>query len=275
MADAVSTLRAAGVADILEKSAESFVDLGDVETSGIASDTGPENLRNFPQFLKDTDNISATAGKVGAEDFVFCLGGGCELIVGTLAGFKSVFTGKPGVVWLDAHGDFNTPETSASGYIGGMGLAMACGRGPRLSPRVETARPLLTEENIVHIGSRALDPAEHQAMSASAMKLYSAESVRSEGMAKVAKDTANYLSDRCDWIVCHLDVDAVDPEFNPGVNFPEPSGLSIVDVTEMVRALQRTGKLRIFNLTAYNPLFDRDVKSRDTLLSLVAELFSS
>ena len=92
MADAVSTLRAAGVADILEKSAESFVDLGDVETSGIASDTGPENLRNFPQFLKDTDNISATAGKVGAEDFVFCLGGGCELIVGTLAGFKSVFT---------------------------------------------------------------------------------------------------------------------------------------------------------------------------------------
>jgi arginase len=274
MAEAVSTLRVAGVTDILEKSAESFVDLGDLESSGIVSDTGPENLRNFPQFLKDTDTIAATAGKVGAGDFLFCLGGGCELIVGTLAGLKGVFTGKPGVVWLDAHGDFNTPETSGSGYIGGMGLAMACGRGPRLSPMIETARPLLSEENIVHIDSRALDPAEYQAMSTSAMKLYSAESARSEGLAKVAKDTANYLSERCDWIVCHLDVDAIDPEFNPGVNFPEPGGLSTVDVITIMRALQRTNKLRVFNLTAYNPLFDRNAKSLNTLLNLVAELFS-
>jgi arginase len=274
MAAAVSTLRAAGIARILTKSAESFVDFGDVETSEIVSDTGPKNLKNFPQFLKDTDNLAAAADKVGAEDFVFCVGGGCELIVGTLAGFKRVFNGKPGVVWLDAHGDFNTPETSASGYIGGMGLAMACGRGPRLSPRVETARPLLTEENIVHIDSRALDPAEYQAMSTSAMKLYSSEAVRSVGVAEVARDTANYLNDRCDWIICHLDVDAIDPEFNPGVNFPEPSGMSPIEVTTIVRTLQRTGKLRVFNLTAYNPLLDRDGRSRDTVLNLVEELFS-
>jgi len=275
MATAVDALRAAGIAEILRKGTESFVDLGDVQLSQIAVDTGPKNLRNFPQFLKDTDSIERVASRVGVEDSVFCLGGGCELIVGTLAGFKRVFKGKPGMVWLDAHGDFNTPETSTSGYIGGMGLAIACGRGPVLSPRIETARPLIAEENIVHIASRALDPAEGSAMSNSRMKLYSASTVHSEGIVSVAKGAANYLVDQCDWIICHLDVDAIDPKFNPAVNFPESDGLSIVEVKTIIDAFQRTGKMRIFNLTAYNPLSDKNHASCNTLLRLMAELFTS
>ena len=275
MAMAVSDLRSAGIAEILRNNTESFVDLGDVELSQITTDTGPKNLRNLPQFLKDTDSIEHVAHQVNTEDFVFCLGGGCELIVGTLAGFKGAFKGIPGVVWMDAHGDFNTPETSASGYIGGMSLAMACGRGPRLSQRIEAVRPLLTEESIVHVASRALDPAEHAAMTASPMKLYSAKSVHSEGITKVASETANYLADRCDWIVCHLDVDAIDPEFVPAVNFPEHGGLNLEEVTTIVEALQKTGKVRVFNIAAYNPIFDKNDKSRNTLLKLLTELFSS
>ncbi|HUK49671.1 MAG TPA: arginase family protein, partial [Terriglobales bacterium] len=274
MALAVKSLRTAGIDRILASHAESFHDLGDVQTSMLVSNTGPRNLKNFPEFLKDTDSLEKSAGKVDSADFAFCLGGGCELIIGTLAGFKRAFKGKPGVVWMDAHGDFNTPETSASGYIGGMGLAMACGRGPRFSSRIEDARPLLMEENVVHIDSRTVDPLEQQAMINSRMKLYSAETVRAEGAAKIAEDTANYLVDKCDWIVCHLDVDALDPMFNSGVNFPASGGLNPTDVKTIVGALQRTGKMRVFNLTAYNPLFDEDGRSCKTLLSLVTELFS-
>jgi arginase len=269
----VHSLRAAGIAEIL-RGTGSFVDLGDVCLSEIDADTGPKNLRNFPQFLKDTDSVELAASKVCGEHFVFCLGGGCELIVGTLAGFKSVFKGEPGAVWIDAHGDFNTPETSPSGFIGGMGLAMACGRGPRLSPTIERTRPLLVEENVVHIASRALDQAEYAAMSSSPMKLYPATTVHKEGIVKVAGETAAYLADRCDWIICHLDVDAMDREIIPAVNFPEPGGLSINEVATIVENLKRTGKLRVFNLTSYNPTFDKNHTSSQKLIKLVSELFS-
>jgi len=274
MAASVHTLREAGIAEILERNAESFADLGDAKLVQIESDTGPKNLRNFPQFLKNTDSVESAASKVGSDDFVFCLGGGCELIVGTLAGFRSVFEGEPGVVWVDAHGDFNTPETSPSGFIGGMGLAMACGRGPRLSPTIERARPLLAEENVVHVASRALDEAEHAAMSASGMKLYPSTMVHTQGTVKVASEVATYLAERCDWIICHLDVDAIDPEIIPAVNFPEPGGLSINEVASIVENLKRTGKLRVFNLAAYNPTVDKNHISSQRLLDLVSELFS-
>jgi len=274
MAMGVHALRAAGIAQILSRSTEASVDLGDLSLSEFNVDTGPKNLRNLPQFLKDTDSVELASKKVSGEDFVFCLGGGCELIVGTLAGFKNVFKGEPGVVWIDAHGDFNTPETSPSGYIGGMGLALACGHGPRLSQTIEEARPLLAEENVVHIASRSLDSAEYSAMSTSPMKLYPATTVHTEGIDEVADHTAAYLTHRSDWIVCHLDVDAIDPEIIPAVNFPEPRGLSMNEVATIVEKLKRTGKLRVFNLTAYNPMFDKNQTSSQKLVKLVSELFS-
>ncbi len=272
MGEAVKILRSLGIAEVLKKSSESFNDLGDCPLSHVNSDSGPANLRNFPQFLADTDTVLAMAGKVESDDFVFCLGGECTFIAGTLAGFKSKFKGKPGMLWMDAHGDFNTPETTISGFIGGMCLAFACGRGPKLGDAVERARPLLEEENVVHVASRALDPLESKAMSASPLKLYSASAVRKQGASKVAADAAAYLADRCDWITCHLDVDSIDPFFIPAVNFPEPGGLSLEEVKTVVEAVRGTGKLRVFDLTAYNPTMDQNGTSAARLLELVSEV---
>lgn len=272
MGEAVKVLRSLGIVEVLKKSSESFDDLGDCRLSHIDSDSGPSNLRNFPQFLTDTDAVLEMAGKVESDDFIFCLGGECTFIAGTLAGFKSKFKGKSGMLWMDAHGDFNTPETTVSGFIGGMCLAFACGRGPKLGDAVERARPLLEEENIVHVASRALDPLESKAMSASPLKLYSASAVSKQGVSKVAADVAAYLADRCDWITCHLDVDSIDPSFMPAVNFPEPGGLSPEEVKTMVQALRGTGKLRVFDLTAYNPTIDQNGTSAARLLELVSEI---
>ncbi len=272
MGEAVKALRSLGIAEILKKKSESFNDLGDARLSHINSDLGPSNLRNFPQFLADTDTVLEMAGKVESDDFVFCLGGECTFIAGTLAGFRSKFKGKPGMLWMDAHGDFNTPETTISGFIGGMCLAFACGRGLKLGDAVERARPLLEEENIVHVASRALDPLESKAMASSPLKLYSASVVRKQGVSKVAADTAAYLADHCDWITCHLDVDSIEPSFIPAVNFPEPDGLSLEEVKTVVEALKGTGKLRVFDLTAYNPTMDQNGTSAAKLLELVSEV---
>jgi arginase len=271
---AVAALRSAGIAETLAKSATHFTDLGDLQLTTISEDRGPRNLKNFPQFLHDMDAAQEMASRVHPDDFVFCLGGECILAIGTLAGFKSKFKGKPGMLWIDAHGDFNTPETTASGFLGGMPLAFACGRGPKLNQNIEDARPLLEEENVVHLASRALDPLESEAISSSPMKLYPASTLHREGVSKIAAQAAVYLSHQSDWITCHLDVDSIDPTIIPAVNYPEPSGLTLQEVKSVVRVLRKTGKLKVFNLAAYNPTLDSDHGSAQKLVSLVAELMT-
>ena len=275
MATAVTTLRSAGIAETLRKSTKHFTDMGDCQLSEITADSGPSNLRNFPQFLHDTEAVQEMAGRVDGDEFVFCLGGECTLITGTLAGFKNRFKGKPGMLWVDAHGDFNTPETTSSGFLGGMPLAFACGRGPKLTEKVEDARPLLEEENVVHLASRSLDPLESKAMSSSPMKIYSDSTMHKVGVPKVAAEAAAYLFDHSDWITCHLDLDSINPTIIPAVNYPEPGGLTLEEVKTVVGALRRTGKLKVFNLTAYNPTLDQDQTSAQKLLRLVTELMGN
>lgn len=275
MGTAVATLRSAGLEVTIRKSADTFMDMGDCALGEIQVDSGPHNLRNFSQFLQDTDIVYKKASVVDSRDFVFCLGGECTFTVGALAGFKSNFKGKPGMLWIDAHGDFNTPETTPSGFIGGMPLAFLCGRGPKLNNLVENAKPVLREENVVHLASRALDPLEFKAMLDSPMTVYPAADAHKQGMTPVAREAASYLGDRCDWITCHLDVDSIDPTIIPAVNFPEPGGLTLEEVKMVVEALKNTGKLKVFDLAAYNSLMDQNHVSAQKLINLMAEVFPS
>jgi len=275
MGMAVEALRSKGIASIVRSAATDFRDLGDAVLSHTEVDSGPSTMWNSTQFLEDTEKVQALASKVDSEDFVFCVGGECTLVVGTLAGFKSKFKGTPGMLWMDAHGDFNTPETTVSGFIGGMPLALACGRGPTLTPDVENSRPLLEEANVVHVGSRSLDTLESQAMRSSPMKLYSASTVRDKGISKVADETAEYLAGRCDWITCHFDIDFLDPSIMPAVNFREPNGFTFAEAQALIEALKRTGKLKVLDLTAYNPLLDQDGASITRLLKFVSAIFLS
>jgi len=272
MAEAVGSLRTAGILSKLKIVDSDLIDLGDVNCPTIDEDHGPENLRNFEEFLEGTHRVrqKLSAG-LDQSKLTFCLGGECAFIIGTLAALKTIYRGRPGMVWLDAHGDFNTPETSPSGFIGGMPLALACGRGPKLSPEVEAYRPLLSEERVVHVGSRSLDPGEDGAL-LSSVKVFTAKDVKKNGARDIARQTAQYLSDSCDWIVAHLDVDVFDPPIMPAVNFPEPGGLTGDDILEVFRALQSTGKLKVADLTAYNPLEDRDGRGKSMLLNLAPKL---
>jgi arginase len=274
MGQAVKALRKLGIPDLLKQHSSGFRDPGDVALSQIENDSGPSNLRNLTQFLIDTDAVQRATSGVQSDDFLFCLGGECALVVGSLAGLKTKFHDKAGVLWMDAHGDFNTPKTTVSGFIGGMCLAFACGRGPKLTSAVEGARPLLDEENVVHLGSRSLDPLEEKAMRSSHLKLYSALDANKIGMHEIAREAADYLAARSDWIICHLDVDSIDPRIISAVSFPEKGGLTLEEVLTVVRALQRTGKLKVFDLAAYNPMRDHNQESGKKLLKLVSEIFS-
>jgi arginase len=275
MGMAVEALRRVGIKEAVSRHTPGFKDLGDVELTQIEADSGPSNLRNFPQFLEDTESIMRATSEVDPDDFVFCLGGECALITGSLAAFRSKFKGQPGMLWMDAHGDFNTQETTTSGFIGGMCLAFACGRGPKLTPAIENARPLLDEKNVVHLASRSLDPLELKAMQSSPLRLYSASDVHEIGLQEVAQEVAEYLAARSDWIVCHLDVDSIDPRIISAINFREEGGLTMEEVRMVVDKLRGTGKLKVLVLAAYNPLLDHDNDSGNKLVKLTSEIFST
>jgi arginase len=276
MGMAVKALRRLGIAEVLSEQTQTFTDLGDTALLQITADSGPTNLKNFPQFLHATETVFRASSQVTSDTFVFCLGGECTFITGSLAGFKTKFEGKPGILWIDAHGDFNTPETTASGFIGGMCLAFLCGRGPKLNAAIENSRPLLSEENVVHLGSRSLDPLESKAMKSCPLKLYSASQAHEMGMPNVAREAGQYLAERSDWIICHLDVDSIDPSVISAVNFNEQGpGLNIEEVRTAVREVYQTGKLKVFDLAGYNPLLDPGHESGSKLVKLTSDLLSS
>lgn len=249
MSEAPSVLRGAGLARI----AGASNDLGDVSLQRLSTDVVEGRVKNLAHFKKATSVIYEATRSAKAERLVV-LGGECSETVGVMAGLAGAFKGKAGMLWLDAHGDFNTPETSSSGYIGGMCLAMATGRNPW--PGLDLGAPPLADERLVHVGSRALDPPERKAFRSSKVKLVSSQQVRKRGASEAARDAARLLEDASDWIACHLDVDVVDPRQIGAVNYPEPGGVGLEGASKIVRAVMKTGKVKAVEVTAYNPSLD-------------------
>ena len=261
-------LRRAGLAGALGAKA----DLGDVQLPPLKEDIVEGGIRNLTHFKDATARIYSATKSLETTRVVI-IGGECSETVGTTAGLAEAFGGKPGMLWLDAHGDFNTQDTSPSGYIGGMCLAMACGKDPDLSPMLGGKGPPLAEERLVHVGSRALDPPEVAAFNSSPAKLFTSQHVKASGAADVGEEASRHLDNRSDWIVCHLDVDVLDPTFIPAVNYPTPGGLTPDEVAAIIRASQKTGKMMALELAAYDGSRDRQGRSAKEIVRLLANIF--
>lgn len=266
MGAAPGALRRAGLAGAVRGT-----DLGDISLPPLKKNISDGKTKNLGHFRDATSRIYSATRMMGAEQVVI-IGGECSLTVGATAGLWEAFGGKPGMLWLDAHGDFNTPETSPSGYIGGMCLAMACGRARGLGLGVGDEKLALAEERLVHVGSRALDQPEIAAFSSSPAKLYTTQHVKKSGAAEVAEEAARHLDNRSDWVVCHLDVDVVDPVFIPSVNYPTPGGLTPEETIAVVGALSRTGKLKALEIAAYDSAQDNGGATASRIVGLVRSM---
>jgi len=268
MGDAPAALRKRGLAESLG----SPLDCGDIEIPQLKKDVTEGRTKNLPHFRKAT-SLTYARVKTLTQEHLLVLGGECSETVGVMSGLAEAYGGKPGMLWLDAHGDFNVPETSPSGYIGGMCLALACGMAPGLDLGTGQAPPPLAGERLVHVGSRALDPPEVAAFNSSPAKLFTTQQVKKIGAADVAEEAARHLDNRSDWIACHLDVDVVDPELIPAVNYPTPGGLTMEETAVVIRRLLGTGKVRVLEVAAYNPPRDRGAASAKLVFELMKTVF--
>ena len=200
-----------------------------------------------------------TAGERGAWPLV--LAGNCNSAVGTLAGLGPRGVGA---LWLDAHGDFNTPESSPSGYLDGMGLAVATGRCLPELWAAATAEPPLDDSRVALAGARALDDGEAALLEASGVTLVAErgpEALRAAATAVARRSP--------DGVYVHLDVDGLDPAAAPGVAYHEPDGLDPDEVAAALDELGGRGALRALGVTAFDPAHDRDGATVATITRLV------
>jgi arginase len=183
------------------------------------------------------------------------LSGNCNTAIGTLAGIGA---DKSGVLWFDAHGDFNTPETSRSGFFDGMALCTLTGRcWRRLASGVPGFSPV-AEHNVALIGARDLDPEEKRLLKDSEITCVGAGAIRQNGGKTHLEPFLDELHSRVSQVYLHIDLDVLDPAEARVNQFSAPGGLSAAEVIRIIEAAGRRFEIAAAALTAYDPEYDHE-----------------
>jgi arginase len=184
--------------------------------------------------------------------------GDCMVAIGVLAGLQARDI-DPTLLWFDAHGDFHTWETTTSGFLGGMPLAMVTGRGEQTVVEAAGMTPL-PDKRIVLVDARDLDPGEDEAVASSGMRVVAVNEVRDLDLSGP--------------LYVHVDVDVVDPGELPGVNYPVAGGPPLAEMRSAMEHLAATGQVVAFSLSSWNP--DLAGAERGAVASLsLAEVFEA
>lgn len=202
-------------------------------------------------------------------DFTIFLGGDHSISMGTIA--AAAHEGIAGVIWVDAHSDFNTPETSPSGNIHGMPLAVLCGDGPRELVDIGYPGPKLEPSQVVQIGIRNLDPAESDRLREKGISVFTMRHLDELGMATVARQALDRLR-HLPRIHVSLDLDSLDPDEAPGVGTPVPGGLTYREAHLLMEILGDTGRVRSLDLVEINPILDARNRTAELAVGLAASL---
>ena len=197
----------------------------------------------------------AVATSVQGDRFPLVVGGDHSLSVGSIRGAAK--HKKIGIIWIDAHADFNTPETTPSGNIHGMPLAALCGFGDqRLVSLWEETPPVVDPRRVAVIGARDLDPGEKRNLREAGVMVQSMEQIDRFGMVTALENAIEQVSRDADGIYLSFDMDSLDPRHAPGVGTPVPGGLSYREAHLACEVVAETGKLIGMDMVEVNPILD-------------------
>ena len=278
-----SAIRMAGLRDKLNKLGIESDDLyppisvPPQEYIDPATEILKENAKHLGPIL---DACSQLAGHIEsvlrAGDFPLVLGGDHSISLGSLAGVSAAQTAKGkrvGVLWVDAHGDFNTTETTPSGNIHGMILAASCGYGLKELTDFYTPGRKIDPANVCYIGVRDLDPEERKLMKKAGVTVYSISDIDRFGISRTIDSVTKFFRDRVDTIHVSFDIDAIDPRFAPGVGIEVPGGLSYREVLFLMEELAATGLVGSTDMVEVNPIHDIRNTTAEMAVNLIGRLF--
>lgn len=256
-----SAVRAAGLNQGIARLGHTVVDTGNVEV-GLAEALGPSAGRAhfLPQIAAACADLAArveAAAAAGATPVI--LGGDHSIAAGSVAGLAAHHRrtgGRVGIVWLDAHADSNTPDTSPSGNVHGMPLAALLGHGPEELTHIAGFAPKVAPENTALIGVRSVDPGEGALLRRLKVRVFTMSEVDERGMAAVVREAIDIASRGTAGIHVTFDVDFVDPIHAPGVGTPERGGATYRESHLAMEMIADSGKALSIEVTEVNPLVD-------------------
>jgi arginase len=271
-----SAIRYAGLAEHLTaKLGIETADLGNVSAPVPEStEEVDEHARYLPHILKHCDKVAKLVEltrRSGALPLV--LGGDHSVALGTLVGMAAV-DGPGGVVWIDAHGDLNTPQSSPSGNVHGMVLAAALGLGGDQFRYDDWTLPAIAPGKLALVGVRSLDQGEREVLHGLEAKVFTMTEVDRMGIESCMREAMAHARG-AGFLHVSLDMDVVDPDHAPGVGTPVRGGLSYREAHLAMEIVAEFGAVDSFDVVEVNPVLDRENATGKLAVELVASAFGA
>jgi arginase len=265
-----SAIRYAGLAPRIERLGRSVVDRGNVEGAvPEATAMGNERVRflePIKQACEQVARLVAEAVEEGLHPLV--LGGDHSVAIGTLGGLARSH-GPGGVLWIDAHGDLNRPDTSPTGNVHGMPLAAALGLAGSEFESDEWTLPAVAPDRVALVGVRSLDQAEAELIAGQDVRVYTMSDVDRLGLETVIREALTHVEGP-GFVHVSLDMDALEPDIAPGVGTPVRGGLSYREAHLAMELVAESGLAGSLEVVEVNPILDRENETAKLAVELVA-----
>jgi arginase len=274
-----SAVRVAGLEARLEALGHRVTDGGNIRVEiAETQPSGSDNARYLKQIAETCNRTAESVLKTLEESMTpLVLGGDHSLAVGSISGVAEFYRRqghKIGVLWIDAHSDINTPETSPSGNVHGMPLAALLGLGPEPLGNLFGYAPKISPENTVLIGVRDIDAAERQNIRRAGMtEVYTMRDIDERGMRAVMEEALSAAGRGTAGYHVSLDMDWIDPEDAPGVGTPVRGGATYREAHLAMEILADHGRLLSFEIVEVNPVIDEHNRTADLAVELACSAF--
>jgi arginase len=266
-----SALRLAGLNARLASLGYELEDLGNVSVAQQESTpSGPENAKYLPQIAKTCTKLAEMVENVLATgNFPLVLGGDHSVAAGTVSGVSHLFRKrgqKIGLIWIDAHADMNTPESSPSGNVHGMPLACCVGRGPRELTDIFGYAPKVEGTNVVLVGIRDVDRREREIIRESGVTTFTMRDIDERGLPNVMQQAIAVANNGTSGFHLSLDMDVVDPDEAPGVGTPVRGGMTYREAHLAMETICDCSQMVSMEVVEVNPVLDE--ANRTALLAV-------
>ncbi len=273
-----SAIRIAGVADRLGELGHKVVDEGDIPIKNVEElKVGNERARYLTEIARASALLARKVDRImDRGHFPLVLGGDHSIAVGTLSGIAAAAQRqgkKVGLLWIDAHGDINTPETSPSGNIHGMPLAALLGYGPQELTAVAGDFPKVAPENVALVGIRSLDAGEKSRLKQTGVQVHTMADIDRHGVHKIMEKALARVTKGAGYVHVSFDLDAVDPTVAPGVGTPVKGGLDYREAHLIMEVIAEAGVMTSLEMVEVNPILDQGNASAAFAVELVQSAF--
>lgn len=259
-----SALRYSHLQQKLEQMGYSVKDFGDIQIQGAETQKiqNPK-LKYLPEIIRSSKILAKQVETLLNKNyFPLILGGDHAAAIGSIAGIASHcrnYNKTLGVIWIDAHADMNTPETTPSGNIHGMPLAISLGLGDKRLTKLAGFSPKLLPQNTALIGIRDVDPLESETVKKirnKGMQVYTMTDVDKQGVTRIIARVLNDFKNNVDHIHISFDLDGIDPDYASGVGTPVEGGLTYREASVIMEMVADCGCMSSLEMLEVNPILD-------------------